>query len=467
MKTTVLLGNCPIVGGQSVSDSPLGTVATRTSLLANHGLVMPVIINSNSSATIAAANLADSSRLLQKSLNRLSSGSKIIKPSDDAGGLAVATKLAAAARRQSAASSNISNTVSYLQTQDGGLKVASKILDRVSELKTLSLDPTKSSSDIANYNSEFTALQAQLTAIAGEKFNAISLFGSASIAVGTNEGSTTSITTQAVNLLGTAAVPWSNVGMTPSDWTASSGSITNPSFAAGSGALAVASTPTVGFHQAGTGTYRTNQNIAGPFTLEFDTSSSAPGSYSGMTISAGGGSVNLTALLGGGGADHHVSIVDNGTTASISIDGGTATVVASLATPAGGAFVFTNAGFGGGDFHIGNIALTNTDSGSNSVASVLAGSSLSALSLSSVTGAIADIATYRARNGASQSQLGFASELLSVNKANLEAATSRITDVDVAEESTQLARYNILVQSGTAMLSQANQSAQMALRLLT
>ena len=51
-------------------------------------------------------------------------------------------------------------------------------------------------------------------------------------------------------------------------------------------------------------------------------------------------------------------------------------------------------------------------------------------------------------------------------KANLEAANSRITDVDVASESTQLARWNVLVQSGTAMLSQANQSAQTALKLL-
>ena len=51
-------------------------------------------------------------------------------------------------------------------------------------------------------------------------------------------------------------------------------------------------------------------------------------------------------------------------------------------------------------------------------------------------------------------------------KANLEAANSRIIDVDVAEESTQYARYNILVQSGTAMLAQANQSAQSALKLI-
>jgi flagellin len=48
----------------------------------------------------------------------------------------------------------------------------------------------------------------------------------------------------------------------------------------------------------------------------------------------------------------------------------------------------------------------------------------------------------------------------------MEAAASRITDVDVAQESTQLARWNVLVQAGTAMLSQANTSAQTALRLL-
>ena len=56
---------------------------------------------------------------------------------------------------------------------------------------------------------------------------------------------------------------------------------------------------------------------------------------------------------------------------------------------------------------------------------------------------------------------------MTVNKANLEAANSRIIDVDVASESTQLARWNILVQSGTAMLAQANQSAQGALRLIS
>jgi len=91
---------------------------------------------------------------------------------------------------------------------------------------------------------------------------------------------------------------------------------------------------------------------------------------------------------------------------------------------------------------------------------------LDSISLLAITTSLENVATMRAANGAEQSRLGFASELVIVNKANLEAATSRITDVDVAQESTQLARYNTLVQAGTSMLAQANQSAQTALRLL-
>ena len=68
--------------------------------------------------------------------------------------------------------------------------------------------------------------------------------------------------------------------------------------------------------------------------------------------------------------------------------------------------------------------------------------------------------------GAYQSRLNFTSEELVISKENLSAASSRIQDTDVAEEATQYARYNILVQSGTAMLAQANQLPQSVLRLL-
>jgi flagellin len=81
--------------------------------------------------------------------------------------------------------------------------------------------------------------------------------------------------------------------------------------------------------------------------------------------------------------------------------------------------------------------------------------------------AIQELAALRANNGAEQTRLTFAADMLSVNKINLEAANSRIIDVDVASESAQLARFNILQQAGTAMLAQANQSTQSILRLIS
>jgi flagellin len=276
---------------------------------------MSVVINTNYSATVASNNLAMSNQNLQKSLNRLSSGSKIVSPADDAGGLAVSMKLSAAAKRSGAAAINIGNSASYLQTQDGVLKVTGKVLERMSELKTLYNDPTKNSTDLSNYDSEFTSLQAQLTSLVSEKFNGVTLFGStgsAGLTVSvTEDGSTTSAVTLANRDLGSTAT--------------------------GIGALTTSSITSLG--------------------------------SSGLTLTA-------------------------------------------------------------------------------------------------ITSAIQNVATFRAQNGAEQSRLSFAAELLTVNKANLEAANSRIIDVDVASESTQLARWNTLVQAGTAMLSQANQSAQTALRLL-
>jgi flagellin len=93
-------------------------------------------------------------------------------------------------------------------------------------------------------------------------------------------------------------------------------------------------------------------------------------------------------------------------------------------------------------------------------------SNLSFSKLSIVTQAIQELATLRATNGAQSSRLQYALDSLATNRTNLEAANSRIFDVDVAQETTRLARNNILVQSGAAMLAQANASSQIALKLL-
>jgi flagellin len=88
------------------------------------------------------------------------------------------------------------------------------------------------------------------------------------------------------------------------------------------------------------------------------------------------------------------------------------------------------------------------------------------ITVSFFTKALENIATLRAENGATMTRLQFAEDHLRLSSANLEAATSRIMDVDVATESTALAKYNILSQASAAMLAQANMTQNTALMLL-
>tara|TARA_Y100001968_G_scaffold109333_1_gene98888 strand:+ start:128 stop:1126 length:999 start_codon:yes stop_codon:yes gene_type:complete len=137
---------------------------------------MPVVVNKNPTATLASFNLSRANDMLRHSLAKLSSGKRIINASDDAGGLAVAYKMESALKRTEAVRINVQNGLSFLQVQDGGLKVIGKVLDRMSELRTYSDDITKSTSDTENYSKEFVELQQQLLQISREKFNGISLF---------------------------------------------------------------------------------------------------------------------------------------------------------------------------------------------------------------------------------------------------------------------------------------------------
>jgi flagellin len=137
---------------------------------------MPIVVNSNASATEASFNLSRNNEALRKSLGRLSSGKRINNPADDAGGLAVAYKLNSTINRSYATIQNAQNALSYLQVQDSALATVGKILDRMAELRTMAQDITKNSGDIENYSKEFLELQNQLRQVKEEKFNGISLF---------------------------------------------------------------------------------------------------------------------------------------------------------------------------------------------------------------------------------------------------------------------------------------------------
>ena len=287
-----------------------------------------ISINTNTASSMAAYNVGITSANLQKSLQRLSSGSRINSSFDDAGGLAVSMKLSASIRRTEATQANVNNASSLLQTQDGVLKSAEKVVSRMSELVQLATDVTKSTNDRALYQTEFESLQSQLGSIMGESFNGVVMF--------TDGGSTT------INTSGTLQV---------------------------------------------------------------------------VTSQDGAQSINITRQdLGAVGA--YV-----GTASGSQLNGVSANDVFQNITTAAAAITTVNA-------------------------------------------AIQNLSTLRASNGAEQSRLAFAADMLAINKVNLESANSRIADLDIASESANLARLNILQQAGTAMLAQANMSTQSVLRLL-
>ena len=137
---------------------------------------MPIVVNSNTTATVASFNLSRANDALRTSLARLSSGKRITNPSEDAGGLSVANKLASKLDRTEAVRQNIQNGISYLQVQDGALNTMAKLVDRMAELRTMASDVTKNTQDIENYSKEFIELQKQMNQMYHEKFNGISLF---------------------------------------------------------------------------------------------------------------------------------------------------------------------------------------------------------------------------------------------------------------------------------------------------
>ena len=137
---------------------------------------MSITINSNLASTNASINLKRASSRLSKSIQRLSSGNRIISASDDAGGLAVAMKLQSSLRRASASMMNTQNGVSFLQMHDSVLKIAGDIIDRMSELKSFWNDVSKNDKDRETYNHEFHELQKELNSLKGQKFNGVSLF---------------------------------------------------------------------------------------------------------------------------------------------------------------------------------------------------------------------------------------------------------------------------------------------------
>ena len=320
---------------------------------------MTIQINTNSTAASASFHLNRNTQALQKSLKRLASGSRIVHPADDSGGLAVSMKLKSSISRLSGAYNNVQNGISFLEVQDGILSAAGRIVDRMIELKGMSQDMMKNEFDNATYNNEFQELQVQLYDMSQQTFNGVSLF--AEFANGGGDGVFHAI---------------------PSD---ASRGFDN----------------TVSIFVSSDGTTGAKVSIGKSLLL------------SALTIDAS----DLTSSI------FQSANKDN------SVEGGT------------GVYSFA----------------------SNNLSGTM---DLDAISVGVFNKALETIAALRARNGGTMSRLSFASENISTQKSNMQAALGRIVDVDVAAESTRLARNNVLVQASAAMLAQANSNPEIALMLI-
>src|ERR1700761_6489925 len=102
-----------------------------------------MVINTNIAAQTAANNLNTSTNMLNESLARLSSGSKIVSPADDPAGLAESLSFAAQINKNNAANANVGNAISFLQTQDGYLQQVGSALDEMAKLSVEAQDVTK------------------------------------------------------------------------------------------------------------------------------------------------------------------------------------------------------------------------------------------------------------------------------------------------------------------------------------
>ena len=328
---------------------------------------MALTINTNPSATVATMHLSKNQDSLRQSINRLSSGSRIVRPVDDAGGLAVSMKLESKIVRLSGAQKNIENAMSFLEVQDGVLTSATKIMNRMIELKGLSSDVMKNSSDQENYNREFQDLQMQMYDLASLTFNGVSLFA----------------TTETRD--GTDYALFNNINQAPGERNTL---IVNVSAEGSSG-------PQVSVNKA---------LLLAALTIDPE---------------------NLSPATGG--TDFENNTLGNHPNAD----------------PADNEIAFASAN----NIHADNLDLWD-------------------ISVGVFQQAIENLATLRADNGGTMSRLRFAADDVALQKTNFIAANGRIKDVDIATESTRLAKYQVLVQASASMLSQANTNTEIALMLL-
>ncbi len=467
---------------------------------------MALIINTNLSALNAQRNLSQAQSGLERAVQRLSTGLRINSAADDAAGLAISDRLTAQIRGLNQAVRNANDGVSTLQTADGSLQEVSNLLQRARELAVQSANDSTNSSDRESLNAEVSQIVAELDRLANTvQFNNKKLldgtFTNQQFQIGANANQTVSFSIKSVqtNALGAKVLAGNAMSSTGfSDFTATS-TITINGIAITLGAqttidgvinainaktgdtkaTAVKNTQTVvtdtGFIALTTaGATQTltingvaislttgNANAASSFVNTVNQFSNQTGVVAatnsvGITFTrASGGDISIsetTASVGVGDAVASTASRTFNAGFTITVDLGESLTVASSSTAT--AIGLTT----------GVVSTTPTSKQINALNIATASGANDAIQ--TIDFALNQLNKIRGDLGALQNRFTSAISSLQVASENLSAARSRIRDADVARETAELTRTQILTQAGVAVLAQANQLPSVALSLL-
>ena len=411
-------------------------------------------INTNIAAMTAANSIKTNDRSMSVAMERLSTGLRINSASDDAAGLAIATKMTSQIRGLDAAARNANDAISMIQVADGAASEITDMLQRMRELTVQSSNGVNSTADKANLDQEFVQL-----AQAIDKIAETTEFNGRKILNGDADGAGDSTVTFQVG--------------------------------ANSGANEQLDVNFADFNLAA----GTTAGTQGVDTLAVTAASVTAGSDLVIT-DAEGDTITLTddkvtAVVGSATTLQNVSYAD--LAAAINIEIGANASFAQMAAVDSGAntITFTQDVAGSGSILAANQVVAGVGSALNSgsVSSTTVGSAtggagnpmaadISAFSstgidesnytdtLDKLDAALVGVASQRATFGAAINTLEHTVDNLVTTSANQSAARSQIQDADYAAETTALARTQIISQASTAMLSQANQAAQGVLALL-
>ncbi|MBW2319349.1 MAG: flagellin [Deltaproteobacteria bacterium] len=369
---------------------------------------MGLRIQHNVTALNAHRQLSIADSGLSKSLERLSSGYRINSGADDAAGLAIANSMRADIASFKVSTRNASEANSLLQVAGGALDQISNMLTRLKELATQA-SSANAASNLTKINDEAAKVILEIDRIADS-----TEYADVSLINGT---------------FGVAVSSCSSVVNASSGYSGISGMQTSGKYTFAADATTIALSTASGSESV--------YGIAAP--------------SAGSTSEVYFGSVGVTLTINSAyGADSNFVI-----TAS---SGGSSTFQVGAENAANNRITVS----------LGNATQENlgTVSGSSALTDIDMTSAASAQSaLGYIDDAISDLAKVQGDVGAYQNRLSFASENISVTIENLQAAESVIRDVDMAAEMISFTKNQILLQSGTAMLAQANMAPQTVLSL--